>query len=78
MEATTTRRPGVKARPRAARRFADNERQLAIWFLLPSVIYVIALVAVPFFLAIGFAFSDVTAGDPSFPLGRPGDLPAGP
>jgi multiple sugar transport system permease protein len=66
MDAATTRRPGVQARPRPARRFADNERQLAVWFLLPSVIYVIALVAVPFFLAIGFAFSDVTAGDPSF------------
>ena len=67
MDATATRRPGVQdeARP-ARRRFADNERQLAVWFLLPSIVYVLALVAVPFFLAIGFAFSDVTAGDPSF------------
>ena len=39
---------------------------MAIWFLLPSILYVVVLVAVPFFLAIGFAFSDVTAGDPSF------------
>ena len=66
MEATTTRRPGVQAPARPARGFADNERQIAIWFLLPSIVYVVALVAVPFFLAIGFAFSDVTAGDPSF------------
>ena len=66
MEATTTRRPGVQAGARPARGFADNERQIAVWFLLPSVVYVVALVAVPFFLAIGFAFSDVTAGDPSF------------
>src|SRR5918992_338212 len=67
MDATATRRPGVQdeARP-ARRRFADNERQLAVWFLLPSIVYALALVAVPFFLAIGFAFSDVTAGDPSF------------
>jgi multiple sugar transport system permease protein len=67
MDATATRRPGLRdeARP-ARRRFADNERQLAVWFLLPSIVYVLALVAVPFFLAIGFAFSDVTAGDPSF------------
>ncbi|HWD42810.1 MAG TPA: sugar ABC transporter permease, partial [Actinomycetota bacterium] len=67
MDAATTRRPAAsqEARP-AERRFADNERQLAVWFLLPSIVYVIALVAVPFFLAIGFAFSDVTAGDPSF------------
>jgi multiple sugar transport system permease protein len=67
VEATTTRRPGVQeAGARPARRFADNERQLAVWFLLPSIVYVVVLVAVPFFLAIGFAFSDVTAGDPSF------------
>ncbi|HEV3505410.1 MAG TPA: sugar ABC transporter permease, partial [Actinomycetes bacterium] len=67
MDAATTERPGVRAAtgpPR--RRFADNERRLAVWFLLPSIVYVVVLVAVPFFLAIGFAFSDVTAGDPSF------------
>jgi multiple sugar transport system permease protein len=34
--------------------------------LLPSVIYIVALVAIPFGLAIAFSFSDVTAGDPSF------------
>ena len=33
---------------------------------MPSVVYILALVAVPFVLAIGFALSDVTAGDPSF------------
>ena len=66
MDATTTERPGVRAGRRSARHFADNERQMAIWFLLPSIVYVVVLVAVPFFLAIGFAFSDVTAGDPSF------------
>jgi multiple sugar transport system permease protein len=67
VDATATRRPEIRdgARP-ARRRFADNERRLAVWFLLPSIVYVVALVAVPFFLAIGFAFSDVTAGDPSF------------
>ena len=50
--------------------------------LLPSVLYIVALVAFPFFLAIAFSFSDVSAGDPSFDyvglrnfrriLGRPG------
>jgi ABC-type sugar transport system permease subunit len=35
-------------------------------FLLPSVVYIIGLVAVPFLLAIAFSFSDVTAGDPSY------------
>ncbi|MBW3665016.1 MAG: sugar ABC transporter permease [Actinobacteria bacterium] len=36
--------------------------------LLPAIVYIIALVAVPFFLAIVFAFSDVTVGDPSIDL----------
>ncbi|MFN2505231.1 MAG: carbohydrate ABC transporter permease [Acidimicrobiales bacterium] len=34
--------------------------------LLPSVVYIVALVAVPFFLAIAYSLSDVTVGDPSF------------
>lgn len=48
------------------RQLADREGLLAKLFLLPAVVYIVALVAVPFFLAIAFAFSDVTAGDPSF------------
>jgi ABC-type sugar transport system permease subunit len=52
------------ARPR--KRFADREGALAWVFLMPSVVYILALVAVPFVLAIGFALSDVTTGDPSF------------
>ena len=51
---------------RARRRLADRDDLLAWIFLLPSVVYIVALVAVPFFLAIGFALSDVTAGDPSY------------
>jgi multiple sugar transport system permease protein len=35
-------------------------------FLLPSVLYILVLVAIPFLLAIAFSFSDVTAGDASF------------
>lgn len=57
--ATARRRP-----PR--RRLADREGFLAPAMLLPAVVYIIAVVAVPFGLAVGFAFSDVTAGDPSF------------
>lgn len=53
-------------RPVARRTLADRDGALAWIFLLPSVVYIIALVAIPFALAIGFAFSDVTAGDPSF------------
>ena len=45
---------------------ADRDGALAWIFLLPSVVYIIGLVAVPFFLAIGFAFSDVSAGNPSY------------
>jgi multiple sugar transport system permease protein len=58
--------------PRAAPRdggrlgLADREGFLAWVFLLPSVVYIVALVGVPFLLAIAFAFSDVTTGDPSY------------
>jgi multiple sugar transport system permease protein len=45
---------------------SDREGFLAPIFLLPAVVYIIALVAIPLLLAIAFAFSDVTVGDPSF------------
>ena len=45
---------------------ADRESFLAKVFLLPSIVYILALVGVPFFLAIGFSFSDISSGDPSF------------
>ena len=54
--------PAVGAR----RRLSDREGALGWIFLLPSVVYIVALVGVPFVLAIAFSFSDVTAGDPSF------------
>jgi multiple sugar transport system permease protein len=44
---------------------ADREGLLAPLFLLPAIVYIIALVAIPFFLAIAFSLTDVTAGDPS-------------
>jgi multiple sugar transport system permease protein len=47
-------------------KLADREGFLAPLFLLPAVSYIIALVAIPLLLAIAFAFSDVTVGDPSF------------
>jgi multiple sugar transport system permease protein len=49
----------------ARRRLADRDGILAPLFLLPAVVYIIALVGVPFFLAIAFSLTDVTAGDPS-------------
>jgi multiple sugar transport system permease protein len=48
------------------RSLADREGVLAWLFLLPAVVYIVLLVAIPFLLAIAFAFSDVTTGDPSF------------
>ena len=47
------------------RSIADREGLLAPLFLLPAIVYIIALVAIPFFLAIAFSLTDVTAGDPS-------------
>jgi ABC-type sugar transport system permease subunit len=49
----------------ARAKLADRESFLAPLFLLPAVAYIIGLVVVPFFLAIAFSFTDVTAGDPS-------------
>jgi multiple sugar transport system permease protein len=45
---------------------ADREGLLARLMLLPAIVYIIALVAVPFVVAIAYSFSDVTAGNPSF------------
>ncbi len=60
---TETRTRTRTSRPRY---LADREGFLAPVLLLPAVVYILALVAVPFFLAIGFSVSDVTVGDPSF------------
>ena len=48
------------------RYLADREGFLAPLFLLPSVVYIVGLVAVPFFLAIAYSLSDVTVGKPSY------------
>ncbi|WP_115944675.1 carbohydrate ABC transporter permease [Amycolatopsis thermalba] len=61
--ADTATRPGVTP---ARRRMADRDGVLAWAFLVPSILYIVALIGVPFVLAIAFAFSDVSAGDPSF------------
>ena len=45
---------------------ADREGLLARLMLLPAIVYILALVAVPFVIAIAYSFSDVTAGDPSY------------
>lgn len=47
------------------RSLADSERALGGIFLFPALVYIIGLVAVPFFVAIAFSLSDVTVGDTS-------------
>jgi multiple sugar transport system permease protein len=54
------------AAPQGRSTLADREGALAPLFLLPAVLYIIALVGLPLLLALAFAFSDVTVGDPSF------------
>lgn len=54
--------PVAEETPRP-RYLLDRQSFLGPLFLAPSVIYIIALVAIPFFLAIAFSLSDVTAGD---------------
>lgn len=44
----------------------DRDEVLAPLMLLPSIVYIVVLVAIPFFLAIAYSVSDVTVGDPSF------------
>jgi len=43
----------------------DRTKLLGPLLLLPAVIYIVALVGIPFALAIAYAFSDVTVGDQS-------------
>ncbi|MGH9277303.1 MAG: carbohydrate ABC transporter permease [Acidimicrobiales bacterium] len=50
---------------RRKRYLLDREGVLGPIMLLPSVVYIVALVAIPFFLAIAYSLSDVTVGDPS-------------
>jgi len=54
------------AAPHRQRYLLDREGLLAPLLLLPSVVYIVALVALPFLLALAFALSDVTVGDPSY------------
>jgi multiple sugar transport system permease protein len=63
--AATPRAPLRRGDGAARARIADRESVLAPLFLLPAVVYIIGLVVIPFFLAIAFSFTDVTAGDAS-------------
>ncbi|TMK86523.1 MAG: sugar ABC transporter permease, partial [Actinobacteria bacterium] len=48
------------------RYLADREGFLGPVFLLPSVVYIVGLVGIPFFLAIAYSLSDVTVGKPTY------------
>lgn len=43
----------------------DRESFLSSLFLMPAVVYIVALVGIPFLLAIAFSMTDVTVGDTS-------------
>jgi multiple sugar transport system permease protein len=60
VEATVDR---ARGRPRLAY-LIDREDFLGPAMLLPAIVYILALVAFPFILAIAYSFSDVTVGDP--------------
>ncbi|HEY5731720.1 MAG TPA: sugar ABC transporter permease [Anaerolineales bacterium] len=47
------------------RYWTDREDILSSLFLFPAVIYIVALVGVPFLIAVAFSFTDVTAGNTS-------------
>ncbi len=53
---TYRRRSGLQS-------LVDNEKFLGGMMLFPAFLYIIALVAVPFFIAIAFSLTDVTVGD---------------
>jgi len=51
--------------PTSRTKIADRDRVVGAIMLAPAVIYVIALVALPFFLAVALSLSDATVGNPS-------------
>lgn len=62
MESTAARRI---AWTKGLRYLTDREGVLGPLLLLPAVVYIVALVGIPFFVAIAFSLSDVTVGDTS-------------
>jgi multiple sugar transport system permease protein len=58
---TATTTPKI---PRGERHLLENEKVLGPLLLAPAIIYIIALVGFPLILAVLYAFSSATAGDP--------------
>lgn len=50
---------------RRFRYWTDSEELLGPLFLFPAVVYIIALVGIPFLIALAYSFSDVTVGNTS-------------
>jgi multiple sugar transport system permease protein len=53
--------PGVWS-PRRLSRLLDDERWLGRLMLAPAILYIVLLIAVPFFLALYYSLSDITVG----------------
>ena len=45
--------------------WSDREDLLGPLFLLPAVVYIVALVGIPFIIALAYSVSDVTVGNTS-------------
>ena len=54
----------MSAAPRERRFVLENERVLGPLMLAPAILYIVLLVGLPLVLAVLYAFSSVTAGDP--------------
>lgn len=48
--------------PARATRWRDNERRLGVLLLAPAIVYIVALVGLPFALGVFYSFSDATVG----------------
>jgi multiple sugar transport system permease protein len=55
---------------RGGRYLLDNERVLGPLLLLPAVVYIVALVGFPLVLAVLYAFTNVSVGDPHIDWGN--------
>jgi multiple sugar transport system permease protein len=64
MSATTTSGAAVGSPARGERFVLEREKVLGPLMLLPAVIYILALVGIPLVLAVLYAFTNVTVGDP--------------
>ena len=64
-KATALSIPATGTKGMVGHHLLDSEGFLGAVFLAPAVIYIVALVGIPFLLAIAFSLSDATVGDTS-------------